>query len=325
MFEEVEKKKKIITDYSNLTIGYMLNPDKVFYNEIDFEIIKNLENLGAKVEMFNLEEVYFSMKKDEIEVFIKNEKVNWKGFLSYGYCSKFHFEAYLLMISAFEHSNIPTLHKREQENILNNKLLQALSFSKAGINIPDTHIGFGIPSFKYLVNSNYPKGGIYKKLDDYGGDGVFKIESADGLITSGAKCLWKNEYCIFQKFVPDCLGKSVRVLCINGKTVAISEYNDKTKNFRSNVNYSFELFSLDSLMNSEKYDQYAQIAESAIKSLGGLTIGGVDILDSDSHGLVVLEVNGWPDIYDISSSTGVKVFELFADAYLRKCLTNKIL
>ena len=77
-------------------------------------------------------------------------------------------------------------------------------------------------------------------------------------------------------------------------------------------------------MKSEKYNQYAQVAESACETLGNLVIGGVDILDSESRGLVVLEINGWPDIYDISSSTGVKVFELFAHAYLRKCLNNKI-
>ena len=311
------------TNFKNLTIGYLLNPDKVFYNEMDFVIIKNLENFGATVEPFNLEEIYYSMNKEGLEVFIKGKKVNWDGFLSYGYMSNFHFQAYLIMVSAFENANIPTLHKREYEDVLANKLLQSYKFSRSGLTIPETHAGFDVPSVKNFVEKYYPEGGILKKLDDYAGDGVFHIDTNGGLITYAAKCFWKNEYLLIQKFVPDSIGKSVRVLCVNGKAIAIAEYNHKTGDFKSNNSYSEEKLSLDSLMKSEKYQEYANVGEKAIEAIGDLVIGGVDIIDSKQYGLVVLEINGWPDLFDIEHSTGVPVFELFSKAFLQKCHKNK--
>ena len=42
------------------------------------------------------------------------------------------------------------------------------------------------------------------------------------------------------------------------------------------------------------------MAERAVSSLDeDILVAGVDILDSKKHGLLVLEVNCWPDLYDI--------------------------
>jgi glutathione synthase/RimK-type ligase-like ATP-grasp enzyme len=112
----------------------------------------------------------------------------------------------------------------------------------------------------------------------------------------------------------------VRVLCIDGKAVAIAQYEDKTNNFKSNNSYGFEFFSLNSLMDSENFVKYSKIGEKAISSLGNLVIGGVDILDSNILGCVVLEVNGWPDIYDIAESTNQNIFEKFTTAFVSKCV-----
>jgi len=45
-------------------------------------------------------------------------------------------------------------------------------------------------------------------------------------------------------------------------------------------------------MHSEKRDEYYKIAEKACAAIDPhLTIGGVDIIDSRQHGMVVLEIN----------------------------------
>ena len=50
-------------------------------------------------------------------------------------------------------------------------------------------------------------------------------------------------------------------------------------------------------MDSEKKNEYFKIAEKACASIDPhLTIGGVDILDSRKNGIVILEINSWPEI-----------------------------
>ena len=71
-------------------------------------------------------------------------------------------------------------------------------------------------------------------------------------------------------------------------------------------------------MDNPKVQQYFSLAEKAIESLGNLVVGGVDILDSVEYGLVVLEVNAWPDLFDIEYSTSMPVFARLAEAYVER-------
>jgi len=59
-----------------------------------------------------------------------------------------------------------------------------------------------------------------KKFEDYCGDGVRKCDLADKSINCAAKMLWEKQYTLVQKFIPDSIGKSIRVLCIGGKAYA---------------------------------------------------------------------------------------------------------
>jgi glutathione synthase/RimK-type ligase-like ATP-grasp enzyme len=305
---------------TKLIIGYLTNPDKVYYNEMDDHIIKYLEEYGAQVIKLNLEEIAFSITKGNVDILFKKEKINLNGFLSYGYMSKFHYESYWYIISTLHNMGIPCLHTPEVERILNNKYLQSLCYSKAKVPIPLTQIGFSIPSFKNLGATYLPEKSVLKRLDDYGGDGVSLLQNKENLVNSAAKLLWNNEYCLFQEFISDSTGKSIRVFCINGKGVLSTEYIDKTNNFKSNNSFGYDFFSMESLMDSPKLKEYFSLAEKAVASIGNITIGGVDILDSKEKGLVVLEVNGWPDIWDISHSTGIDGFKLFTQAFYEKVL-----
>jgi glutathione synthase/RimK-type ligase-like ATP-grasp enzyme len=302
----------------------MRNPDVVFYSDMDFEVVKCLEEEGAEVSLFNLEEIYFQMTKEGgVEIFVKDQKMIIDGFLSYGYMSKFHFEAYTYVNNGMEQAGIPCLHTPELEKVLNNKFLQGLRYAKAGVSIPPTHMGYALDSFKEIVKANYPTHSIIKKLDEYGGDGVVKCHTKEHLLDNAAKSLWKLDYCIFQKFVPDSLGKSIRAFCIDGKCVAVAQFEDKTSNFRSNNSFGHDNFSLNSFMDHKDFDKYAKLGESAVRAIGDIVLGGVDILDSEENGCVVLEVNGWPEIYDLERVTEQPLFKMFAKAYLGRVQRSK--
>lgn len=77
------------------------------------------------------------------------------------------------------------------------------------------------------------------------------------------------------------------------------------------------MFQLVSLMDQK--EKYEKVAIEAVSSIDPeMTVGGVDILDSTSFGQVVLEINGWPDLYDTEKSTGVNTFRAVAESFLNR-------
>ncbi len=305
-------------------ILYLNNPDVVYYSELDIMIKDSLIQKGFSVLSANLEDISFDIKTEEIKLFINNEETVVDAFLFYGYMSGFHHEAFMFIIETFEAMKIVCLHSPSNERILSNKYLQALKYSQAQIPIPKTSQGYSIKSFKDIGKRNFQnKKSILKKLEEYGGDGVKRCDTKESMIGTASKLLWNNEYSLCQDYVKDSVGRSIRVFCINQKAIAIAEYVDKSDNYISNISYR-EFFELRSLMDHPKYNIYAELGERAVKSISNnLFVGGVDILDSEENGMVVLEVNGFPDIYDLCESTKVDVFGLLAEAFKNKILQNK--
>lgn len=302
-------------------IGYLTNPDKVFYNILDKVLIKALEKNGAKVTEFCLDEISFDISKGKITLFKKTTPVSINGFLSYGYMSKFHYEAFRHITRTFAKMKIPLLYHPRSEEILTNKYFQALSFYKGKVPIPQTGAAFSIEGFKSLSKVKYPKFSVLKELSDYGGDGVSVYPNKESLVNSAAKLLWRNEYCLFQKYVKDSYGKSIRILCIDNKPVAAAEYVNKANTFKSNSSFGYSNFSLVSLMKHPKRRLYEKIAVKAANAIGpgkDQVIVGVDILDSKELGPVVLEVNPWPDLFDIRETTKIDVFDLLAREFVRR-------
>ena len=305
-------------------IGYLSNPDKVFYNYLDNVLIKSLISNGAKIINLNLENLSIKINKNKITILNKNKPIELDGFISYGYMSKFHFEGYKYILEAFHKKNIPLLYSPKIINILSNKYLQSLNFIQNNIPIPSTGISFSIEGFKNLAKFNFNKKSVLKELFDYGGDGVSFHENKESLINSASKKLWKNEYSLFQKYISDSFGRSIRVLFIEEKPIAIAEYVNKNNNFKSNNSFGYDNFSLVSLMKSDKRKIYENLAKKAVNSINfnnkeNMLITGVDILDSKKFGNVILEVNPWPDIFDIQKSTNINVFDALA-----KCFVNKV-
>lgn len=302
-------------------VGYLLNPDKVFYNILDNVLIQLLKDKGNKVISMNLEDVSIKATQKGIELFNKNTKVNLSGFMSYGYMRKFNFEAYQYLIGSLSKMNVHLIYTPEQMNILSNKFRQAVQYSTHHIPIPTTSIAFSINSFKSHSKQFFPKESVLKELTDYGGDGVQSYNNKESLVNSAAKLLWRNEFSLIQEYIADSFGRSIRVLCVDNKPIACAEYINKSNNFKSNCAFGYSNFTLKSLMNDPRKEKYYALAIKAINSIDNgknITLAGVDILDSKHHGSVVLEVNPWPDLFDTKESTKVDVFDKFISAYSEK-------
>ena len=301
-----------------IRIGFLLNRDKVFYSELDDVICDYLRNEGAEIIKLSYEDIQLSATKNGLELLVNMKPVNFDAFLSYGYRNKINTESYLMIVKLLEQKGVVCLHTHYHEIILNNKMLQATHFASKNVPIPDTFQAFDVSSAKELSYSQLDGTTIIKNLNDYGGDGVYKVEDKWNVVNAVAKNLWKGEHVLLQKMVPDSVGRSIRVLCIEGKAFACATYENDSGDFRSNNSYGHNKFRCVSLMDHPKLSLYSEVAEKAIQSIGNVLIGGVDILDSAREGVVVLEINSFPDLFDIWFTTKCLVFKRFAEAFISK-------
>lgn len=302
-----------------LRIGYLLNRSIVFFGDLDEIICNYIRNEGTEVIQFKYEDIYFKGCKNGIEIYVQNKLCEFDGFMAYGYRSKLDMESYLYILKMMELKGVVCLNSHYTEMILNDKLLQSIHFAKANVPIPDTYETFDVTKAKDLVMNNVITApAVIKDFNDYGGDSVYKVNDGGNIVNAVAKSIWNSKNVLIQKFVPDSLGKSVRVLCINGKAFAMMLYLDKSGDFRSNVSMG-ENYECVSLMNNENFKPYKLVAENAVKAIGSdIVIGGVDLLDSKADGIVVLEVNSWPDILDIWLETKKCPFKIFAKSFIAK-------
>lgn len=310
------------------TVGYLTNPDKVFYNFLDKALMKYLSKENLKVIPLALEDIsfYSNPSSKGFTLLNKRNPISINGFLSYGHMSPFHYRAYSYITHVLHSMKIPLLYSPSAEEILMDKLRQSIEFKKNYIPIPQTGFTFSIEGFKNLSKEKFRNTTVLKELTNYGGDGVFKYDTKEGLVNSAAKLLWRNELCLFQKYIDDSFGRSVRVLCINNKAVALAEYINKANSFISNNSFGYKFFDIVSLMKNKRKQIYQKLAENAVNAVGKpdeMTIVGVDILDSKKNGPVVLETNIWPDLFDIREATKIDVFELLAKAMRKKIEMNE--
>jgi hypothetical protein len=73
-----EQKEKI-------TIAYLMNPDPVFFNELDHKLIAALKEKGADVVQVNLSEIHIRFTADGVKYFNNETEIHPDGLLCYGY------------------------------------------------------------------------------------------------------------------------------------------------------------------------------------------------------------------------------------------------
>ena len=299
-----------------ISIGYLLNEDHIVYSDLDTKICNYFNFKGVSIIPFKAQDFFYKANKDGIEIYINNELCKFDGFFSYGYRKKSSFEAYMYIAKIMQETNIICLHESNNDLILNNKFLQSIHFAKSNLPIPDTYQTFDVKSTISLCDKFEITPCLAKPLSDYTGDGIVKLTNKGGIINTVGKSIWKGENILLQKFIPDSIGRSVRVLCFNNKAFTIVEYNSNCGDIRSNI-YE-DTFITSSFMNHEKSDLFKQIAENACNSIGLLTIAGVDLLDSKTDGIVVLEINSWPEIFFSWAYTGINTLNKLTEVFIEK-------
>lgn len=305
-----------------LKIAYMINPDKVYYGTMDDEIIDYLEKCNSEVTKVYINDLSFRLE-NKIRLQNKGEDLEVDAFISYGYMSEFHLRAYEYIVFTLNQIGVITLHEYIAEKMMNDKFLQMTAYMKNNVPIPNTDLAFNLEAYKSIVMKSYKPNCVVKKMFEYGSDGVDIFKDPHNTLNKVSKSIWRGELSLLQEFIPDSIGTSIRVLIIGGKAVACVRYVDKTGNLKSNQAYGEDNFKLENMMESDKLQDYFSIAEKAAQSLSSeLTVGGIDILDSKKHGLVVLETNSFPDLYDTRVSSGIDVFQKFTESFCNKVRTK---
>lgn len=104
---------------------------------------------------------------------------------------------------------------------------------------------------------------------------------------------------LIQKFIREANGSDVRALVVGGKVIAAMRRQAKGGEFRSNMHRGGTATAIELTAESRR------TALAAARVLG-LTVAGVDLLESD-EGPMVMEVNSSPGLEGIQKTTGVNV------------------
>ena len=293
-----------------LTIGFLTNQENIFDNGFEDDIVKFLESYGASVIKFSLDDVSILVNKQGIEIFVNAEKVILDGFFSYGYLSKFRFEAYMHLINSIEKLNIPRVHSVDVERIINDRFLQILTLSKNNISFLETLLSFSIKPLKLMKSNDLVNFCSIKRINDFYKQNNYKCEHPGQILNLKSKLLWSGQHGLCQNIVRDEESKCFRALCINGKTVAVVEFKEK-----KSYNLVDKEIIMHTLMDHPWIRVVKSIAETTVKSIGNALIASVDITLSYKEGILIHEINGWPDLISISKVVGIDLVKLLVTEF----------
>ena len=295
---------------AKLTIGFLTNQENIFDNGFQDDIVKFLESYGASVIKFSLDDVSILVNKQGIEIFVNAEKVILDGFFSYGYLSKFRFEAYMHLINSIEKLNIPRVHSVDVERIINDRFLQILTLSKNNISFLETLLSFSIKPLKLMKSNDLVNFCSIKRINDFDKQNNYKCEHPGQILNLKSKLLWSGQHVLCQNIVRDEESKCFRALCINGKTVAVVEFKEKKSN-----NIVDKEIIMHTLMDHPWIRVVKSIAETTVKSIGNALIASVDITLSYKEGILIHEINGWPDLISISKVVGIDLVKVLVTEF----------
>jgi ribosomal protein S6--L-glutamate ligase len=110
---------------------------------------------------------------------------------------------------------------------------------------------------------------------------------------------------LIQKFIREANGADIRALVVGNKVAAAMKRQAASGEFRSNMHRG------GSARKMRLPAEYRRTAVAAARVLG-LTVAGVDLLESD-EGPMVMEVNSSPGLEGIQKTTGVDVADLIIE------------
>jgi len=192
------------------------------------------------------------------------------------------------------------------------KLRSMQYLSKSGIGIPKTVFARhpNAENVKHLINEIGKTPVILKLLESTHGNGVIKADSVSSAKSALEAFSGIKKDIIIQEFIEEADGKDLRVIVVDGEIVAAMERSGAEGEFRSNMHKGGSAKTIE----LNKKTEMAAI-ESA--KLLGLTVAGVDLLESE-RGPLVIEVNSSPGLQGIEKATGIDVAEKIIEAAEKK-------
>ncbi|MFW5887172.1 MAG: ATP-grasp domain-containing protein [Bacteriovoracia bacterium] len=192
------------------------------------------------------------------------------------------------------------------------KLRSLQYLSKSGIGIPKTVFARHpkAENVKRLIDEIGKPPVILKLLESTHGNGVMKADSVSSAKSALEAFSGIKKDIIIQEFIEEANGKDLRVIVVDGKVVAAMERSGAEGEFRSNIHQG----GTSKVVELNKKTEMAAI-ESA--KLLGLTVAGVDLLESE-RGPLVIEVNSSPGLQGIEKATKIDVAEKIIEAAEKK-------
>jgi len=187
--------------------------------------------------------------------------------------------------------------------------LRSLQFlSKSGIGIPKTVFARHpkAEDVSQLINEIGTTPVILKLLESTHGNGVIKADSVGSAKSALEAFSGIKKDIIIQEFIEEADGKDLRVFIVGGKIVAAMERAGAKGEFRSNLHKGGSA-------RGVTLDKKTEMAAIESAKLLGLTVAGVDLLES-KRGPLVIEVNSSPGLEGIEKYTGINVAEKIIEA-----------
>lgn len=207
-------------------------------------------------------------------------------------------------------------NKADFIKLCDDKFLTFISCSNMGIRMPETYAG----PLVYTTNNNPETSFLDKIIDKLGfpmvvkkvygslGEGVFRVDNKNELLsTYKSMC---HDPILFQRYISTSIGKSIRVIVIDGKVFGAFIRKNKA-DFRSNFG---ESAGSEKLENNTKYVQFAEKIAQKLD----IEYAGIDLLDDVNGEPILCEINSNAFFEEFEKTTGLNVAKAYAEMIRKK-------
>lgn len=208
--------------------------------------------------------------------------------------------ACLSLIAQYQLMGITVINRLEGIRIARHKFFSSQALGAARIAMPDTVF---INSPQGLAPAVDQLGGypvVIKTLSGRQGSGVILATSAKAGETAVHTHLQKRRGLLIQRFIDPSGRTDIRVLVVGGHALAAMSLTPNPGDFRANYHLT---------KKSRPFELVAPVSALAVAATRalGLDIAGVDLIQTASGELQVIEVNYAPGFRGLESATGLDI------------------
>lgn len=203
------------------------------------------------------------------------------------------------LIRQFEESGTYCLNAARAISMARDKLLTMQLLSRNGIAIPPSAFVLSAQDIAPAIERLGGPPVIIKLIEGTQGIGVMLAESVKGAEAIFETMQVNRQHVLFQKFISESKGRDIRAFVIGGRVVAAMRRSARNDEFRSNFHRGGKV---EKVALEPAYEQAAVRASEVM----GLTVAGVDILESND-GPLIMELNSSPGLEGIEGATNVNI------------------